>query len=37
VTSVEEFQKLASTADELALYIQSGKRSGFVTLSKHAK
>jgi serine protease Do len=37
VTSVEEFQKLASKADELALYIQSGKRAGFVTLSKGAK
>ncbi len=37
VTSVEEFKKFASKADELALYIQSGKRSGFVTLSKDAK
>jgi serine protease Do len=37
VTSVEEFQKLASKADELALYVQTGKASGFVTRSKSAK
>src|SRR5262249_31131124 len=37
VTSVEDFQKFASKADELALYVQSGKTSGFVTLSKDAK
>jgi serine protease Do len=37
VTSVEEFQKLASKADELALYVQTGKGSAFVTLSKNPK
>jgi serine protease Do len=37
VTSVEDFEKLASKSDELALYVQSGKSGGFVTLSKRAK
>ncbi len=37
LTSVEDFQELASKADELALYVQSGKVGGFVTLSKNAK
>jgi serine protease Do len=37
VTSLEDFQGLASKADELALYVQSGKLGRFVTLSKHAK
>jgi serine protease Do len=37
VTSVEDFQGLASQADELAVVVQSGKLSRFVTLSKNAK
>jgi serine protease Do len=37
LTSVQEFQNLASNADELALYVQSGKLGRFVTLSKNAK
>jgi serine protease Do len=37
LTSVQEFQDLASKADELALYVQSGKLGRFVTLSKNAK
>jgi len=37
VTGVEEFQSFASKADELALYVQSGKLGRFVTLSKAAK
>jgi serine protease Do len=37
LTSVKEFQDLASSSDELALYVQSGNRGGFVTLSKAAK
>ncbi len=34
LTSVEEFQKLASKSDELALYVQTGKTGGYITLSK---
>jgi serine protease Do len=37
VTSVEDFQSYASKADELALYVQSGKLGRFVTLTKNAK
>jgi serine protease Do len=37
VTSVQEFQDAASKTNELAVYVQSGQRSGFVTLSKPAK
>jgi len=37
VTTVKDFQSLASQADELALVVQSGKLSRFVTLSKNAK
>ena len=37
LTSVKDFQDLASKADELALYVQSGKLGRFVTLSKNAK
>jgi serine protease Do len=37
VTGVEDFQSFASKADELALYVQSGKLGRFVTLSKAAK
>ena len=37
VTGVREFQSLASKADELAVVVQSGKLSRFVTLSKNAK
>jgi serine protease Do len=37
LTSVQEFQDLASKSDELALYVQSGKLGHFVTLSKNAK
>jgi serine protease Do len=37
VTGVEDFQNFASKADELALYVQSGKLGRFVTLSKNAK
>jgi serine protease Do len=37
VTSVEEFEKLASKADELVLYVHSGKAAGFVPLSKGTK
>jgi serine protease Do len=37
VTGVEELQKLASKSDELALYVQTGKTGGYVTLSKGAK
>jgi serine protease Do len=37
LTSVQEFQNLASNADELALYVQSGRLGRFVTLSKNAK
>ncbi len=37
VTGVEDFQSYASKADELALYVQSGKVGRFVTLSKQAK
>jgi serine protease Do len=37
VTGVEEFQSLASKSDELAIVVQSGKNSRFVTLSKGAK
>lgn len=37
VTSADEFQKLASKADELALYIQTGQGAGFVTISKGTK
>jgi serine protease Do len=38
LASVEDFQKLSSKSDELALYVQSGKRPGyFVTLSKKSK
>jgi serine protease Do len=37
VTGVEDFQNLASKADELAIVIQSGKDSRFVTLSKNPK
>jgi serine protease Do len=37
LTSVEEFQNLASKSDELALYVQSGKVGRFVTVAKTAK
>jgi serine protease Do len=39
LTSVKEFQDLASKSDELAIYVRSGKGGGggFVTLSKNAK
>jgi len=37
VTTVKDFQSLASKADELALVVHSGKLSRFVTLSKNAK
>jgi serine protease Do len=37
LTSVEQFQDAASKADELALYVQSGRAGRFVTLSKSAK
>jgi serine protease Do len=37
LTSVQEFQDLASKSDELALYVQSGKLGRFVTLSKTTK
>ena len=37
VTSVKEFQNLASKSDELAIVVQSGKNSRFVTLTKGAK
>jgi serine protease Do len=37
LAGVDELQKLASKSDELALYVQSGKRSGFVTLTKKSK
>jgi len=37
VTNVEDFQSFASKADELALYVQSGKVGRFVTLAKTAK
>ena len=37
VTNVADFQDLASKADELAIVVQSGKLSRFVTLSKNAK
>jgi serine protease Do len=36
LTSVQEFQDVASKADELALYVQSGKVGRYVTLSKNA-
>jgi serine protease Do len=36
LATVEEFQKLASSSDELALYVYTGKRGHFVTLSKKA-
>jgi hypothetical protein len=37
VTNVEDFQSFASKADELALYVQSGKVGRFVTMAKTAK
>ena len=38
LSSVKEFQDLASKADELSFYVQSGKAPGrFVTLSKAKK
>jgi len=37
VTTVQDFQSYASKADELALVVQSGKLSRFVTVSKNAK
>jgi len=37
LTSVKDFQELASKSDELAFYVQSGKLGRFVTLSKTAK
>jgi serine protease Do len=37
LTSVQEFQELTSKVDELAIYVQSGKAAGFVTLSKSGK
>jgi serine protease Do len=37
MTSAAEFENLVSKADELALYVQTGKVARFVTLSKHAK
>jgi serine protease Do len=37
LTAVKDFQDLASKADELALYVQSGKLGRFVTLSKASK
>jgi len=37
LTSVQDFQDVASKGDELALYVQSGKLGRFVTLSKTAK
>jgi serine protease Do len=37
LTDVKEFQSVASRADELALYVQSGKAGRIVTLSKNAK
>jgi serine protease Do len=37
LTSVQDFQDVASKADELALYVQSGKAGRFVTLSKTTK
>jgi serine protease Do len=37
LTSVQDFQELASKADELAIYVQAGKLGRFVTLSKNAK
>jgi serine protease Do len=38
LTSVKEFQDLASKSDELSFYVQSGKAQGrFVTLSKSKK
>jgi serine protease Do len=37
VTGVKDFQDLAAKSDELAIYVQSGKASRFVNLSKNAK
>jgi serine protease Do len=39
LTGVKEFQDLASRADELSIYVRSGRggAGGFITLSKHAK
>jgi serine protease Do len=37
LTDVKEFNELASSSDELALVVQSGKLSRFVTLTKAAK
>jgi len=37
LTDVKEFQEVSSKADELALYVQSGKAGRIVTLSKNAK
>jgi serine protease Do len=37
LSSVQEFQELASKADELALYVQSGKAGRLVVLSKSGK
>jgi serine protease Do len=38
LTSVKEFQSLASKTDELSVYVQSGRQAGrFVTLSKAKK
>jgi serine protease Do len=37
VTGVEDFRSFASKADELSIYVQHGKRGGFVTLTKNAK
>jgi serine protease Do len=37
LTSVQEFQSLASTSNELAIYVRTKRGSGFVILSKEAK
>ena len=37
LTSVKEFQDLASKSDEMAFYVQKGKVGRYVVLSKNAK
>lgn len=37
LTSVKEFQDVASKNDELAIYVQKGKEGAFVTVSKNPK
>jgi serine protease Do len=37
VTGIDDFRAFASKADELSLFVQSGKLGRFVTLSKNAK